>query len=39
VNLLPYVNEGSRMTADGEGQAPPDDTTYAGEAVFRVSPL
>ena len=39
VNLLPYVNEGSVMTADGSGMAPPDDISYNGRAVFRVNPL
>jgi hypothetical protein len=39
INLLPYVNEGSQMTAQGEATVPPDDVTYDGEAVFRVNPL
>ena len=39
VDLLPYVNEGSQMTADGEASVPPDDVTYDGEAVFRVKPI
>jgi hypothetical protein len=39
LNLLPYVNEGARMTADGQGSAPEDDVTYAGRSVFRVNPL
>lgn len=39
VNLLPYVNEGSEMTAEADADAPPDDVTYVGNAVFEVQPL
>jgi len=39
INLLPYVNEGSQMTASGAASVPPDDVTYDGVAVFRVRPL
>ncbi len=39
VNLLPYVNEGSEMTAEADADAPPDDVTYVGNAVFEVEPL
>lgn len=39
LNLLPYVNEGSAMTADADADAPPDDVTYIGNAVFEVEPL
>lgn len=39
LNLLPYVNEGSVMTAEADADAPPDDVSYLGRAVFRVEPL
>ncbi len=39
LNLLPYVNEGSEMTADADADSPPDDVTYVGLAVFEVHPL
>lgn len=39
VNLRPYVEEGAQMTAETEGEAPPDDTTYDGVVVFTVHPL
>ena len=39
VNLLPYVNEGARLVTEASGNAPPDDVSFAGRAVFRVSPL
>jgi hypothetical protein len=39
VNLLPYVQEGARLTSEGEGTAPPDDVTFAGEAILTVEVL
>lgn len=39
VNLVDYVDEGVALTAEAEGSAPPDDVSFAGHAVFRVSPL
>lgn len=39
VNLDPYVNEGSVIETTGSGNAPADDVTYDGKAVFTVHPL
>jgi hypothetical protein len=39
VNLIPYINEGSQMTADASGSQPSQDVTFDGEAVFHVHPL
>lgn len=39
LNLLPYVNEGGELSADADADAPPDDVTYDGRAVFEVHPL
>jgi hypothetical protein len=39
VNLLPYVNEGAQLTAETTGSLPPDDTSFAGTATFRIRPL
>lgn len=39
VNLLPYVNEGARITASATGSAPSDDVTYDGRIVLHVEVL
>lgn len=39
VNLLPYINEGSRITSMASGQVPPDDVTFAGKIVVHVNTL
>jgi hypothetical protein len=39
VNLVDYINEGARITAQAMGTAPEDDVTFTGSAVFHVEPL
>ncbi|MBI4512164.1 MAG: hypothetical protein HY698_21200 [Deltaproteobacteria bacterium] len=39
VNLIPYLNEGSEMTAVAKGNAPSDDVSFDGKAVFQVNPF
>ena len=39
VDLLPYAEEGARMTASATGAAPPDDVTYDGRIVLLVEVL
>jgi hypothetical protein len=39
VNLDPYINEGSEVSGQSSGQAPPNEVDYDGEAVFTVHPL
>lgn len=36
VDLLPYVNEGARITATAAGSAPPDDVSYNGRLELLV---
>lgn len=36
VDLLPYVNEGARLTSSAEGRVPPDDVTFDGRVVLIV---
>lgn len=37
VNLVPYINEGSRITSTAEGSVPPDDVTFNGKIVVHVN--
>jgi hypothetical protein len=39
VNLLPYINEGSRITSMASGMVPTDDVTFNGKIVVRVNTL
>lgn len=39
VNLLPYINEGSRITSMASGMVPPDDVTFNGKIVVHVNTL
>ena len=39
VNLMPYINEGSRITSMASGMAPPDDVTFNGQIVVHVNTL
>jgi hypothetical protein len=39
VNLLPYINEGSRITSTATGTVPPDDVTFNGLLVVHVNTL
>jgi hypothetical protein len=39
VDIKPYVDEGSEVTGQSSGTAPPDDVSYDGKAVFTVHPL
>jgi len=39
VNLKPSVEQGARLTAQGEGSAPSDDVTFDGKAVLTVEVL
>lgn len=36
VDLLPYIDEGARLTSSAQGHAPPDDVTFVGRAVLSV---
>lgn len=36
VNLLPYIDEGARLTSSAQGHAPPDDVTFDGRAALSV---
>lgn len=36
VDLLPYVEEGARLTSEANGTVPPDDTTFDGDVAFTV---
>ena len=38
-NLVRYVDEGARLTAEATGTAPADDVSFDGLADFRVEPL
>ncbi len=37
INLLPYINEGSRITASATGNQPSDDVTFNGQIVVHVN--
>ncbi len=39
VNLVPYINEGSQMSADATGTEPSQDVTFDGAATFHVHPF
>ena len=39
INLLPYINEGSRITSMASGTVPPNDVTFNGQIVVHVNPL
>ncbi|HJL19898.1 MAG TPA: hypothetical protein RMH99_29815 [Sandaracinaceae bacterium LLY-WYZ-13_1] len=39
VDLLPYIDEGARLTSSAEGTVPPDDVTFDGRAVLSVEVL
>ena len=39
VNLLPYINEGSRITSTASGTSPPNDVTFNGSIVVHVNTL
>jgi hypothetical protein len=34
VDLLPYINEGARLTAEGTGNTPTDDVTFDGVVIL-----
>ena len=36
VNVLPYAEEGARLTSEVEGRVPPDDVSFAGHFTLRV---
>ena len=38
VNLLPYVNEGTKVTTQAKARVPAKDVVFNGTAVFRVTP-
>jgi hypothetical protein len=37
VNLLPYINEGSRISSTATGNVPPDDVTFNGKITVHVN--
>lgn len=39
INLLPYINEGSRITSTATGTVPPNDVTFNGQIVVHVNTL
>jgi hypothetical protein len=39
VNLLPYINEGSKISSTATGNAPPNDVTFNGQIVVHVNTL
>lgn len=39
INLLPYINEGSRITSMASGTVPPNDVTFNGQIVVHVNTL
>lgn len=39
INLLPYINEGSRITSTASGTVPPNDVTFNGQIVVHVNTL
>lgn len=39
INLLPYINEGSRITSVATGTVPPNDVTFNGQIVVHVNTL
>lgn len=39
INLLPFINEGSRITSTATGTTPPRDTTFNGQIVVHVNTL
>ncbi len=36
IDLLPYINEGARLTSSARGHAPPDDVSFDGRAALSV---
>jgi hypothetical protein len=39
VNLLPYINEGTKTSTRGKARVPSRDVSFSGQMVLRVSPL
>ena len=39
VDLLPYVQEGARLTSSADGEVPPDDVTFEGSVLLSVEVL
>ena len=39
INLLPYINEGSRITSMASGTVPPNDVTFNGQIAVHVNTL
>lgn len=39
INVLPYINEGSRITSMASGTVPPNDVTFNGQIVVHVNTL
>jgi len=39
INLLPYINEGSRITSTASGNTPKDDVTFNGQILVHVNTL